>query len=94
LEVFCVALALVRAARFSFVLEDGKALFCGLMIAVLCIRGFSETTLTDPAISGWTWLAISYLTLAHMAKERKSSLPPYRIATKYYGRFFWRSGLP
>lgn len=81
LEMFCLALALMRAARFSFVLGDGKGLFCGLMISVLCIRGFSETTLTDPAINGWTWLAISFLTLAHMAKERKSSSPPYRITT-------------
>jgi hypothetical protein len=43
LEVFCLALALMRAARFSFVLEDGKGLLCGLMIGALCVRGVTET---------------------------------------------------
>lgn len=68
LEVFCLALALMRAARFSFVLEDGKGLLCGLMIGALCVRGVTETVLTDPTINGCIWLVIPFLTLAHMAK--------------------------
>jgi exopolysaccharide production protein ExoQ len=70
IEVFCLALALARAVRLSFVLQDGKALFCGLIIVILCVRGYAETVLTDPAINGWVWLVISYLTLAHMAREK------------------------
>jgi exopolysaccharide production protein ExoQ len=77
LEVFCLTLALARAMRLSLVLRDGKALFCGMMIAMLCVRGFTETVLTDPATSGWTWLVIAYLTLAHVAKE-KTPISPYR----------------
>jgi exopolysaccharide production protein ExoQ len=79
LEVFCLTLSLMRAARFSFVLEDGKALFCGMSLVVLCVRSFSETTLTDPAIGGWIWLVIAFLMLAHMAKET-TSLPSHRVA--------------
>lgn len=70
LEVFCLGLALLRAARFSVVLGDGKGLYCGLVVVVLCVRGLSETVLTDPATDGWMWLTIAYLSLAHMAKEK------------------------
>jgi exopolysaccharide production protein ExoQ len=69
IEASCFILALVRAARLLFVLKDGKALFCGVMLVVLGARTFSETVFTDPAISGWTWLIIIFLTLAHMVKE-------------------------
>jgi exopolysaccharide production protein ExoQ len=69
IEVFCLGLALLRAARFSLVLGDGKGLYCGLLVVVLCVRGFAETILTDPATGGWMWLTIAFLPLAHMAKE-------------------------
>lgn len=74
-QVYCLMLAMTRAVRLSFVMRDGKALFCGLLLITLCVRGYAETVLTDPVINGWFWLVISYLMLAHMAKERASAPP-------------------
>jgi exopolysaccharide production protein ExoQ len=68
LEVLCLGVTLLRAARFSVVLGDGRGLYCGLVVVVFCVRGLAETVLTDPSTDGWMWLTISYLSLAHMVK--------------------------
>jgi uncharacterized membrane protein YjgN (DUF898 family) len=77
--VFCLALALLRAVRFSFALEDGRALFSAAVLVILCVRSFSETTFTDPVINGWAWLVIAFLTVSHMRKEKVPLPSPYRV---------------
>ncbi len=77
IEVFIFVVSLWRALQLSVVLGDGKGLYCGLVILVLCVRGYSETVLTDPVISSWIWMTMTYITLALEMKKRRRVLSPF-----------------